>query len=65
MINYDADNPFEGTPTRRKKGPKLRKCKECREPVVLDGYGEWVHSDTGLYFGRDAKGVLDHAATVV
>lgn len=25
--------------------PPRRRCKICKEPIVSDGYGDWVHWD--------------------
>jgi len=39
-------------------------CKVCAEQTEDDGYGEPVHSDTGLYGVYDNRGNLIHVARV-
>lgn len=31
------------------KRPKVRRCKNCKEPVELDRYGELIHAETQRY----------------
>jgi len=42
-------------------------CQDCREPVVPDGRGYWVHTRGWAYSCRDQYGVVlpTHAAPVV
>jgi hypothetical protein len=60
---YNAEDTDK--PKREKKKPKVRpkRCSVCRQNVESDGYGEYIHSNTGLYCDYDEKGNLTHVAT--
>lgn len=60
-FGYEEEKPKR----KEKKKPKVRpkRCTICRQNVETDGYGEWVHSNTGLYGEYDERNDLTHVAT--
>jgi hypothetical protein len=58
---YEDEQPKK----KRDKKPKIRpkRCAVCRQNVEPDGYGEWVHSNTGMYCEYDENGKITHVAS--
>ena len=40
----------------------MNPCQACGQDTQDDGYGEPVHSDSGLYWHGDTKGLNGHVA---
>ena len=64
-FQYGAEDTDKPKRDKQKKNPKVRpkRCSVCRQSVESDGYGEYVHSNTGMYCDYDETGKLTHVAT--
>jgi hypothetical protein len=45
------DNEPEAKPKPKKSKHKAIKCRQpgCKQEIISDGYGEWVHAETWMY----------------
>jgi hypothetical protein len=55
MDDSEEDDRERKRRERPKRGPKPKRCVVCKGNLESDGYGEYVHAETGFYLAYERE----------